>query len=208
VTTPAQPVPAAGAKPKSESQFAKKIGPLPVWAWMGVGLVAAIGISALRGGKKNNQQAQNQQAQNQLAAQEAQLANAAYQTPPYVQQNYASSTQLAYGSSAPVSSAPAQVVVAGWPHHGQGLTPQQYVDAENALSEGQRAMGSNSTSSPQAWRPQSAHQPSAWQGARGAMRDDRGGERSERGPFSPPSRHAGPPRRPEAHQQRGRRGRR
>jgi hypothetical protein len=151
----------APAATKSEGKggaFAKKIGPLPVWAWMGVGLVGAMGISALRSGKNSN--SQNQQAQQQLAAaQQAALAANANQTPPYVTQNYTSSVGTATGSSTATTSS-SSAMTYGWPHQGQGV--QGHINAVNAWTEAGSPMPPPqpcSPGSPQSWAPQSCQPP-------------------------------------------------
>ena len=173
-----EPAPEAkGGGKAGGSAFAKKIGPLPVWAWMGIGLVAAIGISALSGGKKKNKADQSSQAaQNLSAQQQAALQNAAFQTPPYVTQNYASSAATAPATSS--SSTMTVIMPPSW-HYGQG-------------PPGTAVQGWGSMSSPQAWQPMSAHgTPQGQPGPQGGDHDRGGGSRG-----GPPSRQPSTPVRP------------
>lgn len=168
--------------------FARKIGPLPVWAWMGIGLVAALGISAVRGGKQKNKSDQSSQAAQNLAAQQqAALQNAAMQTPPYVTQNYASSAATA--SAAASSTSTATIVLPPTFHQGQGWPPPPGVAGFSGWPGGP---GGWSMSSPQAWQPRSAHGTPDGQG------EPRGGQEGRHGdhPGVPPSGHPGTPSRP------------
>lgn len=84
------------------SPFTRKLGPLPLWAWMGIGLAGALAYSSWR---KNKAAA----ATTTTAATGTSLAN---QTPPFIIQNYTSPGAQGPagppGTSAPAQAAPIQ----------------------------------------------------------------------------------------------------
>lgn len=199
------PAPSSGAGAKgSGSAFTKKLGPLPVWAWMGIGLAGALILSSLRkGGSSQNSTAQQQQIAAQEAAQESQLASQAAQTPPYVTQNYASSTvgasstQLASGS-----------VMSGsfpsMPQQGTGAV-QRHINAVNAWTEA----GGNSGSSPQANHPIHSQPHSAGAAVAQAQGPGGGGGNGGGGQaWTPPSQTPNAPRRPSSSTGGGQQGKR
>jgi len=85
MTTPADPKTDAPRKqPSSGNAFTRKLGPLPVWAWMGIGLAIALAYYFIKQNKAGN-------ANNAAASTADQTASAA-QIPQFVNQVYTNET--------------------------------------------------------------------------------------------------------------------